>query len=217
MIKTAMINASPKLMIDKNVPSASYVLLRLAKHALRRVKIHDIADYHIKTGKMPVDEMKELLTCETWIFSFPIYSGGIPAHLMQFMVMIRNLSSAFPEKGTPTGAEHPVRIYAIANGELYDGHEAEVPFEIMKHWCDECGFIWGGGLGVGGGPVFGIAHSLGDRLRVRRSFGHMLSTFAHAVARHSQIENLYSSPDIRKGKYVIRMNRIAKKYHKRNS
>lgn len=212
-----MINASPKLEIDKNTPSASHALIQFAKRALRRVKIHDIADYHIKTGKMPMDEMKELLTCETWIFSFPIYSGGIPAHLMQFMVMVRNLSTAFPAKGTPTGAEHPVHVYAIANGGLYDGREAEVSFEIMNHWCDECGFIWGGGLGVGGGPVFGIAHSVGDRFRVRRSFGHALTSFAMAVAGRIPAGNFYSSPDIRKGTYVVRMNRIVKRYHKKST
>lgn len=214
MIKTAMINASPKLVIDRDSPSASRTLLRFTKRALHKVKIHDMTDYHIKTGQMPMDEIKELLTCETWIFSFPIYSGGIPAHLMQFLTMIRNLSTAFPEEGIPTGAEQPVRIYAIANGGLYDGHEAEISFEMMEHWCEECGFIWGGGLGVGGGPVFGIAHSPGDRFRVRRSFGHALMLFAHAVAEKRPAQNYYSSPDIRKGSYVVRINRIVKRYHK---
>lgn len=217
MMKTAMINASPKLVIDKNSPSASHALLQLAKRALRKVRIHDTVDYHIKTGQVPMDEIKELLTYEIWIFSFPIYSGGIPAHLMQFMTMIRNLSTAFPEKGTPTGAEQPIRIYAIANGGLYEGREAEVAFEMMEHWCEECGFTWGGGLGVGGGPVFGIAHSVGDRFRVRRSFGHALMLFAHAVAENHPAENFYSSPDIRKGAYVVRMNRIVKLYHKKQN
>ncbi|GEM_PF-1968769 len=211
MMKTAMINASPKLVMQNTLPSASHSLIQIVKRSLRRNHIHDIEDFHIKTGKVPNDEMRELLNCETWILSFPIYSGGIPAHLMQFLESVRNLSTSFPEKGRPTDAEHPIRVYALANGGLYDGNEAQVSFEILEHWCRECGFVWGSGLGVGGGPTFSSAHNVGDRFRLRRSFSRSLLSFSMAVSRQTSAGNFYCSPNIRKGAYVIRMNRLAKR------
>ncbi len=214
MMRTVMINASPKLVMKKNGSSASHALIQFAKRALRRERIHDIIDYHIKPGQLPRDEVKPLLECETWIISFPIYMGGIPSHLLKFMTEIQSLSTSFIEKGTPSGLSEPIRIYAIANGALYNGDEAEAAFEMLEHWCRECGFIWGSGLGVGGGPIFSVAHSVGDLLRIRGSFSKALASFAEAAAGKRSAGNFYCTPSISKGRYVIRMNRLQRKLNK---
>ncbi len=214
MIRTVMINASPKLVIRKSVPSASHALIQIAKKYLRRERIHDITDYHIKTGEMPKDDIKTLFTCEVWLISFPIYFGALPSHLMRFMDDIRLLSTSFLKPGTPSGLEHPIKVYAIANGGLYDGSEAQTAFEMLQYWCEECGFIWGSGLGVGGGPTFGVAHTVGDLFRLHSSFSRALTSFSQSVARQQSSGNFYCTPAIGKKHYVVRMNRLYKKMKK---
>lgn len=214
MFRTVMINASPKLVMKKSVSSASHALIQAAKRALRREKIHDIIDYHIKPGQLPRDEVKPLLECEMWVISFPIYMGGIPSHLLKFMTDVQALSTSFLEPGTPSGLSGPIRVYAIANGALYEGREAEASFEILENWCRECGFIYGSGLGVGGGPTFGVAHTVGDLFRIRRSFSRALTSFAMAAANQKSAGNFYCTPGIGKSRYVIRMNRLQRKLDK---
>ncbi len=214
MNRTVMINASPKLVMKENIPSSSHAMIQIIKRALRHEKIHDIIDYHIKPGQLPRDEVRPLLECENWIISFPIYFGGVPSHLLKFMADVQSLSTSFIEKGTPSGLSAPIRVYAVANGALYDGKEAEASFEILENWCNECGFIWGSGLGVGGGPTFGVAHTVGDLFRIRRSFSRALTSFAMAVSHKKSAGNFYCTPGIRKGRYVLRMNRLQRKLNK---
>ncbi len=214
MMKTVMINASPKRVMKHSAPSASYELIQITRRSLRKEKVHDLIDYHIKPGKLPRDEVKPLLECETWIISFPIYFGGLPANLLKFMTEIQSLSTSFIEKGTPSGLSSPIRVYAVANGELYDGREAEAAFEMLEHWCEECGFIWGSGLGVGGGPIFGVAHTFGDLFRIDRSFSRAMTSFSMAVAKKKSAGNFYCTPSINKARYVLRMNRLKRKLQK---
>ena len=52
----------------------------------------------------------------------------------------------------PLGPEHPGRtVYAIVNCGFYEGEQAALALKILENWCAKAGFVWGGGLGMGGG------------------------------------------------------------------
>lgn len=210
MSKIAMINASPKVVLHRTDDSVSYRMLLWVWHSLKRERGIEFQYFHLKIGNVSNEDYKDLLTCDTWILAFPIYTGALPAHMMMFMQRIRNLATQFPEKGTPTGMTKPIRVYAVANGSLYEGNEAENAFDMLAFWCDECGFQWGNGLGVGGGPIFSVPNPF-NRFRVHRSFARCLSDFTAAVRLRKSAGNVYCSPDISKKSYVLRMNRILRR------
>lgn len=210
MNRIALINASPKVVLHRNEESVSYRMLQAVEHGLRRDSQCETRHFHLKIGNVSNDDYKDMLTCETWVLSFPIYTGALPAHMMLFMQRIKSLATQFPERGTPTGMKKPIRVYAVANGSLYEGNEAENAFNMLAFWCDECGFQWGNGLGVGGGPLFAEPNPF-NRLGIHRSFARCLSTFVQAVRTRKSAGNVYCSPDISKKRYVLRMNRILRR------
>ena len=143
-MKCALINGSPKLVMQKADPSASHIILQDFKKCLRREQIHNTEDFHIKTAVLTEEEIKDLFNCDSWVFSFPIYARGIPSHLLYFM-------TALEARGIK--ADHTIRVYAIANGARYEGSEAYPLLRMMQQWCALCGLSWSGGIGVGGGPL----------------------------------------------------------------
>lgn len=210
-MRVALINMSPKLIMKKTVLPASHQLLQIAKRYLRRNHVHDMSELHFKNGAPGEADILELFRCDVWLFAFPIYSGGIPAHMMQMLEQIRDISDMFMERGIPDGMEKPVRVYAMANGGLYDGSEAEPAFEILEHWCEECGFSWGAGLGIGGGPSFSYPHVLGYLSRKQHRFYHEITSFSAAIAGEEQAASAYTSPSVTKLNYVRKINSLIRR------
>jgi len=105
-MRIAMINASPKLMIRKQDTSASYVLLQDLRRQLRREHIHDFEDFHVKTGNLDQETFDALLKCDVWVFSFPIYAGGLPSHLLSFLTELdRKMAGLSPEEKVRAAGE----------------------------------------------------------------------------------------------------------------
>lgn len=76
------------------------------------------------------------------VLAFPLYVDGIPAHLLSCLVQ---MEEAQIEK------RQPASVYGIVNCGFYEGIQAEPALEVLQNWCMKAGFLWAGGIGVGGG------------------------------------------------------------------
>jgi hypothetical protein len=195
-VKIALINCSPKLVMEKETPCASHAILSDVKKYLRRFHAHDMEDIHLKTFSLSEEEMKTLFACDTWIFSFPIYAGGIPAHMLRFMINIEEAA----------GGEAPRSIYAIANGGLYEGNEALPALSMIRLWSEKCGYRWCGGIGIGGGPIYADARRAYLNIARRRTYARKLTAFCEAAAQGHASLSTFCSPDMSKKRYVMRAN-----------
>lgn len=111
-MKIAMINASPRLLIRKNDVSASYTILQDMRRQLRREHAHDFEDFHVKTASMGSEDIKRLMSCDVWLFSFPVYAGGLPSHLLTFLTQIEELcgqKNILRLRSTPWETAHSMR------------------------------------------------------------------------------------------------------------
>jgi len=130
----ALINASPKVK-----GSSSGILLGDLKEILgSRAEIEEIC---LRTGKI-TSEIKEcLMKADTWVVAFPLYVDSLPAHLLNCLKQLERMKEKHAS----------LSVYGIANCGFYEGVQAAISLDILKNWCNRCGFIWSGGIGIGGG------------------------------------------------------------------
>lgn len=141
-MKTTLFNASPK-----RGKSASGFLLEKLKARLKtdsRLEWNEGAFYAKASFDSAAGCLRE---SERWVFAFPLYVDGLPGHFLDFLVRLPNTALDLPQ--------HP-RVYAIVNSGFYEGKQNELALEILSNCCARNGWIWSGGIGVGGGPSLAV-------------------------------------------------------------
>lgn len=140
-MKIALINGSPKVK-----DSASKALLEeLRAHLSPKAECIEL-EFH--TPKLTPDKMTRLLQADAWVFAFPLYVDGIPAHLLSCLV---GLEQFLVSQSRQNAIQDTIRVYGIANCGFYEGVQAEYALQILQNWSIKAGLAWGGGIGIGGG------------------------------------------------------------------
>lgn len=182
-MKIALINASPK---TNN--SASKTLLADTKRFLTdnpdphstQIEITEIGLHNPTVSQEALELLK---TATTWVFACPLYVDGIPAHLLSCLIQLQETN----------WQNRQIQIYGIVNCGFYEGIQAEFALDILQNWCAKTGFVWGGGIGVGGGGALEqlptIENGHGPKAPVEKALGAMADKI---VARKTQ-ENSYVS------------------------
>lgn len=183
-MRTALINGSPKV---NN--SASKTLLADIKRLLtdRNTDPHsartEIVEIGLHDPVVSQEAFEELKNTDTWIFACPLYVDGIPAHLLSCLIQLQETD----------WQNHHIQIYGIVNCGFYEGIQAESALNILQNWCSKAGFVWSGGIGIGGGgaleqlPTIESGH--GPKAPVEKALG----TMADNIIRHETHENRYVS------------------------
>ncbi len=135
-MKTALINGSPKVKF-----SASGTLLEDLKPYLGEKT--DVMEFGFHTGAVTEEEAESLNQADAIVFSFPLYVDGVPGHLLSCLGDL--------EEASLKNINREIRIYGIVNCGFYEGIQAEPALQILENWCAKTGYVWGGGVGVGGG------------------------------------------------------------------
>lgn len=133
-MRIALINGSPKV---NN--SASGALLDDLKGYLGENA--EVIDFGFHSAVISKETIEELAETEAWVFAYPLYVDGIPGHLLSSLIQLEEARLQ----------NHQIRIYGIVNCGFYEGIQAELALKLLQNWSIKAGFIWGGGVGVGGG------------------------------------------------------------------
>ena len=133
-MRVALINGSPK---GNN--SASGALLEDLKRYLGENA--EVVDFGFHSPAISKDVIEELAKTDTWVFAYPLYVDGMPGHLLSCLVQLEETRIKNPQ----------IHIYGIVNCGFYEGIQAELALKILQNWCLKTGFVWSGGIGVGGG------------------------------------------------------------------
>ncbi len=133
-MKIALINASPKAK-----GSTSGTLLEDLKNRIGQRA--EITEPVCHGASLPKGTPEALQSADAWVFAFPLYVDGIPSHLLSCLIQLEEAGLGDPN----------VRIYGIVNCGFYEGKQGEPALEVLQNWCARTGFLWGGGVGVGGG------------------------------------------------------------------
>lgn len=148
-MRIAFINGSPKA----GKSASAWMLNTMQLHIKSEIALRYLAGnalegefksakIHFRTAEKPTDaQLKDLDSADIWIFAFPLYVDGVPGHLLSCLMSLEQAALQNPQR----------RIYGICNCGFYEGEQNEPALDVLRNWSEKCGYIWGGGIGVGGG------------------------------------------------------------------
>lgn len=177
----ALINASPR-----RKESASKIVLQAMEKRLAGAEItwHDSASGDGSALLCAVQG------CDAIIFAFPLYVDGIPANLLRQL-----------EEICPSIAQNApqAKVYALVNNGFYDGCQNALALEMMQHFTEEAGLIWGQGIGIGSG---GMMHSAPIGSGPLTRLGKTLDALADTILQGHSAENITFDPNFPRFLYM---------------
>lgn len=138
-MRIVFMNGSPKV---KN--SASQYLLEELKYYVDNKA--DVIEMSVHNTRLSDEMLENLSGADVWVFAFPLYVDGIPAHLLSFLTQLAG--SAFEKS--------KIHVYGLVNCGFYEGIQNELALEVLQNWCTKTGCIWAGGVGIGGGGALAM-------------------------------------------------------------
>lgn len=190
-MKILLLNGSPK---TKN--SSSEILLIDLKRCLSEASGRtdagtsqpEIMEMALHTNTLSDEIINGLPNADVLVFSCPLYVDSIPGHLLSCLMQLEKYNR---EMGI--SKDHKIHIYGIVNCGFYEGIQAETALEILENWCAKTGFIWSGGIGVGGGGGLAMMNGPKPEKGPKAPIEKALRTMADKILRRETQENLYVS------------------------
>ncbi|MDE7476781.1 MAG: NAD(P)H-dependent oxidoreductase [Lachnospiraceae bacterium] len=176
----ALINGSPKA---NN--STSEILLADLKKCITEFNAEktEIKEIGLHNTVIPQQTLEILKTAEAWVFAYPLYVDSIPAHLLSCLIQLEETD----------WQNRQIHIYGIVNCGFYEGVQAEFALDILKNWCSKSIFIWGGGIGVGGGGALAQMPTIENGHGPKAPIEKALHTLADKILQQETQQNNFVS------------------------
>lgn len=175
-MRISLINGSPKV----NNSASSMLLEDLAGCLGENAEIVDFGFHSPTISKEVVEELEKT---EAWVFLCPLYVDSIPGHLLSCLIQLEEAHIHNPE----------LHIYGIVNCGFYEGIQAEFALKLLQNWCLKTDFIWGGGIGVGGGGGLAMMPKLESGHGPRAPIEKGLAELADIILKKEVQKNKYVS------------------------
>ena len=174
-MRIALINGSPKVH-----NSASGTLLSDIKGYLgERAELVEIGLHSAVISKEVITELEK---SDVWVFAYPLYVDGIPGHMLSCLMQL--------EEGQ---LQKQVSIYGIVNCGFYEGIQAEYALKILQNWSIKTGFVWNGGIGIGGGGGLAMMPKTKPGQGPKAPIDKALAELAESILKGDARENYYVS------------------------
>lgn len=175
-MRIALINGSPKV---KN--SASGTLLEDIRRYLEENA--ELIELGFHSSIIPTETIDELATADAWVLAFPLYVDGVPGHLLSCLVQLEEARIQNPQ----------IHIYGIVNCGFYEGIQAEHALQLLQNWCKKAGFLWSGGIGVGGGGGLAMMPKMQPGQGPKAPIDRALITLSEIILKKEAQANKYVS------------------------
>ena len=104
---------------------------------------HKVTRYAVRNQEAAV-MLAAMRGADAVILAVPLYVDGIPSHLLSFL--------GEAERFCVHNACR-FKFYVISNSGFVPGRNNEAHLDQYKCWCERCGVVYAGGLGIGGGVM----------------------------------------------------------------
>lgn len=175
-MRIALINGSPKV---KNSASGM-LLVELQSSCIEKA---EIAEFEFHSTNIPENTIEELAKADAWVFAYPLYVDSIPGHLLSCLVQLEEARLQNPK----------IRIYGIVNCGFYEGIQAEFALKVLQNWSVRAGFLWGGGIGVGGGGALAMIHKTERGHGPKAPIEKALAVFSDSILKKEVRDDYYVS------------------------
>ncbi|MBP5222805.1 MAG: flavodoxin family protein [Lachnospiraceae bacterium] len=131
------------------------------------------------------DELIELLlSAEKIVLGMPLYIDGIPSAMLRIM-----------EKIEKCRCNRKIKVYSVINMGLYESKQICNILSMVKLWCEKCGFVYSGGLAIGGGEMISRIMKAGKAEKSpARNAVLGLVKLAEVIRSSEQVEDIYADP-----------------------
>ncbi|XCP86494.1 hypothetical protein ABXS75_06780 [Roseburia hominis] len=175
-MRIALINGSPKV---NN--SASSVLLEDLKGYWGEET--EVVNFGFHSTAVSKEVIEELARTDAWVFAYPLYVDGIPGHLLSCLIQLEETRLQ----------NRQIHIYGIVNCGFYEGIQAQLALKLLRNWSLKAGFIWSGGIGVGGGGGLAMMPKLEPGRGPKAPIDKALADFSDIILKKKVQENSYVS------------------------
>jgi len=175
-MRIALINGSPKV---NN--SASGTLLEDIKGYLG--EITELIEFGFHSSIVSTETIDELAKADACVFAYPLYVDGIPGHLLSCLIQLEEARIQNPQ----------LRIYGVVNCGFYEGIQAELALQLLQNWCEKAGFLWSGGIGVGGGGGLAMMPKLQPGQGPKAPIDKALAGLSKVILKKEAQDNKYVS------------------------
>lgn len=164
-MKITLINGSPK-----QKDSASETILSILKVYLSQ----PVNEYNWNKTVVSENEVWNVAESDVLVLAFPLYVDSIPSHLLRCMVQVEEFLKSHPTDKKPM-------VYVILNNGFFEGKQNIPAIEVMEHWSRRCGFIFGQGIGIGGGGMINYIKSVPNEHGPKRNIGLALKEMSENI------------------------------------
>lgn len=175
-MKIALIQGSPKA----NNSTSGTLLEELKRYLGDKT---EVVDFSFHTATISKDVIEELAKTDAWVFAYPLYVDGIPGHLLSCLIQLEEVHLYNPE----------LHIYGIVNCGFYEGTQAASALKLLQNWTTKASFVWGGGVGIGGGGGLSAMPTWKPGQGPKAPIDKALETFADIICKKEVRGNNYIS------------------------
>ena len=180
VIKNALLLVgSPRKKQSSSLSLGSYLCSQLQKHSIESETVF------LYAKSKEEDQEKLFLKIEQTdlvILAFGLYIDSIPSPVIEFLEQL----ALYRDRERNKGTRNSTRFVAIANCGFPEAVHNETALAILEQFSKSAGFLWKGGLGVGGGNDFG-GKSLEEGKNITLSICKALEEAAKALAKGEAI------------------------------
>lgn len=143
----------------------------------------EVVNFGFHSTAISREVIEELAGTDAWVFAYPLYIDGIPGHLLACLIQLEE--ACLPNR--------LIRIYGIVNCGFYEGIQAELALKLLRNWSIKAGFLWSGGVGVGGGGGLAMMPKLEPGHGPKAPVDKVLTDFSEAILNKKEQKNRYVS------------------------
>lgn len=175
-MRIALIDGSPKV----NNSASSVLLEDLKGYWSEDAEVVNLGFHSAAVSK---EVIAELSRSDAWVFAFPLYIDGIPGHLLSCLIQLEEAQIQ----------NRPIHIYGIVNCGFYEGIQTKLALKLLQNWSIKAGFIWSGGIGVGGGGGLAMMPKVEPGHGPKAPIDKALAAFSDIILQKKVQENSYVS------------------------
>lgn len=158
-MNAAIVNCSPR-----GQKGVSGELAKLIKEKL------PYAEMVTMSGTTDEFSIKKLLKRDVIVMVCPLYVDGLPAQTVEWLERVRDYAYG-----------RRLVVYCVINCGFFEGEQTRTAMEIVRCFCNECDFSYGGGLGIGSGGMTHFMLRLPVKPRPLRRLNSELRKLAEAA------------------------------------
>ena len=142
--KVLLLIGSPKGEKSTSASLGNYLVSKLEGFGMifEKAFIHRLVNREEKIQKL----FRMIDSADLIILAFPLYVDSLPAPVIKAMELIKE------EKDT-SKSKKSQKFIAICNSGFPEASQSTVALQICRIFSNDCGFVWKGGVALGGGAA----------------------------------------------------------------